>query len=355
MKRLWLLILFIPFFVGCHKTNGDEPKIQDTFIRGADLSFLPELDENITTFYDSTGKNKPVLQIFKENGCNTVRIRLWHTPIGTHSSLAEVNAFAQQIRYAGMKVWLDLHYSDTWADPGKQAKPAVWATLSLLNLKDSVYAYTKRVVTKIQPDYVQMGNEINNGFLWESGRISHETQFTDLLKQGIKATREVNTNIRIMIHYAGYKGAFHFFGLLKKHHVDYDLIGISYYPWWHGKDLAILHDSLSLLASTCQKGLVIAETAYPFTLKWNDWTNNLVGDTSQLIPQFPATVEGQKDFLFQLRAVIENIPLGKGFCYWAPDWISVNGPQSTFGSPWENLALFDFQHHALPAMGVYKK
>ena len=355
MKKLWLLFFFILFFVGCHKTNGDKPKPQDTFIRGADLSFLPELEENNTTFYDSTGENKPALEIFKENGCNTVRIRLWHTPIGTHSSLAEVNIFAQQIREAGMKVWLDLHYSDTWADPGKQAKPAGWATLSLIKLKDSVYAYTKRVVTKIQPDYVQIGNEINNGFLWESGRISHETQFTDLLKQGIEATREVDANIRIIIHYAGYKGAFHFFGLLKKHHVDYDLIGISYYPWWHGKNLAALQDSLTQLASTYQKGLVIAETAYPFTLKWNDWVHNIVGDSNQLIAQFPASPAGQKNFLFRLRAVIENIPLGKGFCYWAPDWVSVNGPQSTLGSPWENLTLFDFQHQALPAMCVYKK
>ena len=355
MKRLWPLIFLIPFFVGCHKFNPNKPKVEDSFIRGADLSFLPELEEDNAMFYDSTGQNKPALQIFKENGCNAVRIRLWHTPDGLHSSLTEVNTFAQQVREAGMRVWLDLHYSDTWADPGKQAKPAAWAMLSLVQLKDSVYAYTKRVITKIHPDYVQIGNEINNGFLWETGRISHETQFTDLLKQGVDATRKVDTNIRIIIHYAGYKGAFHFFGLLKKHHVDYDLIGISYYPWWHGKDMAALQDSLARLTSAYQKGLVIAETAYPFTLKWNDWTNNIVGDSNQLIPQFPASPDGQKDFLFQLRAVIENIPLGKGFCYWAPDWVSVNGPQSTSGSPWENLALFDFQHKSLPAMEVFRK
>lgn len=355
MKRLWLLIFLIPFFVGCHKTNKNKPESLNTFIRGADLSFLPEMEEDNALFYDSTGQSKPALQIFKENGCNTVRIRLWHTPNGVHSSLTEVHAFAQQVRDAGMKVWLDLHYSDTWADPGKQTKPAAWATLSLINLQDSVYAYTKRVVTKIQPDYIQIGNEINDGFLWESGRISHETQFTDLLKQGIKATREVDTTIRIIIHYAGYKGAFHFFGLLKKYHIDYDLMGISYYPWWHGKDLAIVQDSLAKLTTTYQKGLVIAETAYPFTLQWYDWTHNMVGDSSQLITQFPATEKGQKEFLIHLRAILESLPHGQGFCYWAPDWVSTQGPHSTKGSPWENLTLFDFQRRALPAMVVYKK
>ncbi len=355
MKKLWLLIILISCIAGCHKTSVHRTDETDSFIRGADLSFLYELEEDNAMFYDSTGQKKPALQIFKENGCNTVRIRLWHTPSGSHNNIAEVSNFAQQVRDAGMKVWLDLHYSDTWADPGKQTKPAAWATLSFVQLKDSVFAYTKRVVTKIQPDYIQIGNEINNGFLWESGRINHETQFTELLRQSIQAVRDVDTSIQIMIHYAGYWGSFHFFSLLKKHDIDYDLMGISYYPWWHGKDMTALQDSLAQLTTTYQKGLVIAETAYPFTLKWNDWTNNIVGDTSQLIAHFPATVEGQKDFLFHLRGIIASIPGGKGFCYWAPDWVSVNGPQSTSGSPWENLALFDFQHKALPAMCVYKK
>jgi arabinogalactan endo-1,4-beta-galactosidase len=355
MKKYWLLIFMIPLIAGCHKTPVHQVEEADSFIRGADLSFLPQLEADQAAFFDTTGRNKSALQIFKENGCNTVRIRLWHTPDDLHSSLTEVNTFAQRVRDAGMKVWLDLHYSDTWADPGKQYKPADWTTLSLARLKDSVFTYTKKAVLKVHPDYVQIGNEINNGFLWETGRITHETQFTDLLKQGIKAVREVDTSIRIMIHYAGYQGAFHFFGLLKKHDVDYDWMGISYYPWWHGRDMTALRDSLSQLTSTYQKGLVIAETAYPFTLKWYDWTHNIVGDTSQLIPQFPATVEGQKNFLLHLRTIIENLPRGIGFCYWAPDWISVNGPQSTAGSPWENLALFDFQHHSLPAMSVYKK
>ena len=355
MKRLWLLIFLIPFFVGCHKVNKDKPEILNTFIRGADLSFLPEMEEENAIFYDSSGQSKPALQIFKENGCNTVRIRLWHTPKDVHSSLREVRAFAQQVRDAGMKVWLDLHYSDTWADPGKQTKPAAWQNLSLSKLKDSVFTYTHKVVSDIHPDYVQIGNEINHGFLWETGRISHETQFTDLLKQGIKATREVDTTIRILIHYAGYKGAFQFFNQLKKHDVDFDLMGISYYPWWHGNNMTALKDSLSLLTTTFQKGLVIAETAYPFTLKWNDQTNNIVGNSNQILSQFPASPEGQKDFLFHLRALVETIPLGKGFCYWAPDWVSVKRSVSTSGSPWENLTLFDFQHKVLPAMQIFIK
>ncbi len=147
---------------------------------------------------------------------------------------------------------------------------------------------------------------------------------------------------------------FLFLGLMKQYHVDYDIIGLSYYPWWHGKSLDTLQLTLNQLATKYDKEVVIAETAYPFTLSWNDWTNNFIGNANQLIPGYPATEAGQKAFLWKLRTIVQSNPAGKGFCYWEPEWISIKGPQSTVGSPWENLALFDFQNKVLPAMSVYQ-
>ncbi len=295
------------------------------------------------------------LIIFKNNGCNTVRMRLWYQPAMVHSSFSEVLAFSKTVHTAGMKVWLDIHYSDTWADQGHQTKPASWANLGTQALEDSVYQYTKRVVRAIQPDYVQIGNEINDGFLWNDGKVDNTNTFIALLNKGIKAVRDVDDSTKIILHFAGYKGAFWFYRLLQSHNVDYDIIGISYYPWWHGKDLNTMEDSLSRLSTVFNKKVVIAETAYPFTLGWNDWTNNTIGDSSQLMSQYPATPEGQKNYLLSLRNVLGNNPENMGFCYWEPDWVAFKGPQARNGSTWENLALFDFNNKALPGMTVFKK
>jgi arabinogalactan endo-1,4-beta-galactosidase len=141
---------------------------------------------------------------------------------------------------------------------------------------------------------------------------------------------------------------------MKNYHVDYDIIGLSYYPWWHGKSMDSLQLTINLLETKYNKKLVIAETAYPFTLSWNDRMTNIVGNTSQLIPQFPATETGQEAFLLKLRDIIQNSPAGVGFCYWEPEWVSVKGPQTTVESPWENMAQFDFKNKTLPSLSVYQ-
>lgn len=358
MKKISFIAILLFALISCKKTNTTTPEtpiVQSTIIRGADLSYLPEIESAGTVFYDSTGTAMDPLQIFKENGCNTVRLRLWYQPTTVHSSFQEVLAFSKIVHNTGMKVWLDIHYSDTWADQGHQAKPASWASLSTQVLEDSVYQYTKRVVGAIQPDYVQIGNEINDGFLWNDGKTSNTNTFIALLNQGIKAAKEADDSTKIILHFAGYKGAFWFYRLLQSHNVNYDIIGISYYPWWHGKDMNVMEDSLSRLSTVFNKKVVIAETAYPFTLGWNDWTNNTIGDSSQLITQFPPTPQGQKNYLLSLRSILNKNPNNMGFCYWEPDWVAFKGPQAKDGSSWENLTLFDFQNKALPGMDVFNK
>lgn len=338
-----------------------QPPAPETFLRGVDLSFTPEIRTTGTTFkYKNIEKDLVVL--FKEKGINTVRLRLWYSPTSIHSSLSEVMQFSKEIKSKGMNIFLDIHYSDSWADPGKQTKPLAWKNVNSSILKDSVYAYTRRVVQLLteagsKPMIVQIGNETNGGFLWDDGRVggsydSNWPNYASLVKQGIKAVKDVDPSIKTMIHFAGFEDADWFYKKIKDQGIDYDYIGISYYPMFHGKDLDRLYQKLSSLVTTFNKPLVIAETSYPFTLGWNDFTQNLLGLTNQIIPSYPASVDGQAQFITALIKKIKALPnnRGLGLFYWAPDWVAYRGNTATNGSSAENQALFDFSNNALPAL-----
>jgi arabinogalactan endo-1,4-beta-galactosidase len=166
--------------------------------------------------------------------------------------------------------------------------------------------------------------------------------------------REDSSDCKIIIHFAGLKGLDWFFNQVKT--IDYDIIGLSYYPIWHGKSLAELKLNMQQLGDLYKKKILIAETAYPFTLAWNDWTNNIVGLSDQLIlPEYPALPEGQRNFIHHIKKIVEESPTGLGFCYWGGELIAWKGKQATNGSPWENQALFDFNNLALPVLEVFKE
>ena len=360
MKHITILIFIITLFSCKKKDAVTDPLIiepmEDNFIRSADLSFLPEIEQTGTVFYNKNNVAKDVLTILKDNGCNTIRLRLWHSPSNIHSSLSELTAMATRIKAAGLRVWLDIHYSDRWADPGAQTKPSAWQSLPLAVLKDSVYSYTKRVVQLINPYCVQVGNEINDGFLWPEGKLStNSANFIELLKAGCKAVKDVGSNSRIIIHYAGINGASQFYDLLRNNNVDYDMVGLSYYPMYHGLNLTDVQSTMNTIAAANKKEIVIAETSYPFTLGYNDYTNNTLGLASQTIPVYPPTADGQRNFLLALRNIVEQNPYGAGICYWAPDWVAYRGPIATNGSSAENQALFDFNNKELPATEIFKK
>lgn len=339
------------FLSECSKSPVPSDLVQNFVIQAVDVSFLPQVEAAGITLYNQAGKPEEMLTTLKNAGCNTVRVRLWYAPNDGHSGFAEVKNLVQQIKAKGLKVWLDLHYSDTWADPAHQTPPQAWAACTFAALQDSVYAYTTRMMTQMQPDYIQIGNEINGGFLWPKGSIDSLSNFRALLADGIKAVRAVNPNTKIIIHFAGLTGANWFFGQLRG--LDYDMIGISYYPVWHGTDLTLLQSTLAGLGSTYNKQVVIAETAYPFTLLWNDDTNNVVGETSQLVPGYPATPEGQLDFMIKIKEISTSFAEGFGFCYWGADFIAFKGPTATDGSDWENQAFYDFNNKALPVFNVF--
>lgn len=337
--------------VSCHKEEDTIPN-HSNFINGVDISMLPQIRLENTRFYNREGIEEDFLDILQNNGITDIRIRLWHTPNTDASNFKEVRNFAKELKKKNFRILLDFHYSDTWADPASQDKPTAWQNLSLDVLKDSLKNYTQMVLEEINPDFVQIGNEINHGFLWEEGRFSNKTQFKDLLNTVVETVRNHNSNIQIMIHYAGFKYAHFFYDELQN--LDYDIMALSYYPRWHGKDLAELSDSLENF-TRYDKDICIVETAYPFTLNWNDYTNNIIGETSQIIDNFLASPTGQKDFLAQLKNIIQENPRGLGLYYWAADWVAFKGAEASDGSPWENQALFDFNHKALPALEVFRE
>lgn len=353
MKKYPYYIFILALFnLNCTKNNILNNTTSPTlFIKGVDASFIPEIRTTNLSFYNAENVKEDMLLTLKNAGVNTIRLRIWNNPTNGHSNFAEVKAFADEVKQLNMKVWLTVHYSDTWADPGAQTKPMAWSNINFSRLKDSVYYFTKTIVTSINPDYIQIGNEINNGFLWPEGSTNYMNQMVQLLQSGTKAVRDVNTNCKIMIHHAGYKNAEWFFSQIKT--VDYDLIGISYYPTWHGKGLDTLQTNLINLNTLFKKPVVIAETSYPFTFGYNDWTNNIIGDSSQILPQFTATEQGQKEYLQAIFNLTKSTPNALGFCYWGGDYVSFKGNQAKDGSSYENQAFWNFNNKALPVLQIY--
>ncbi len=329
------------------------PVVTSDFIKAADISFLPEI-EAAGVVFTNNGKTEDMLTTLKTAGCNTIRIRLWKDPANGHSGLTEVKTLAQRVKKAGLKVWLTVHYSDTWADPAAQTTPAAWTNLSFTDLKAAVATYTTTILTEINPDIIQIGNEINTGLLWPQGHlINKEAQCIDLLKTASATIRSKAPNTKIMIHYAGVSATDTNWFFTKVKSVDYDYIGLSYYPIWHGKDLATIKTTIDALGKNFSKKVVIAETAYPFTLGFNDWTNNIVGLDSQLVSGYPATAEGQKNFVLAIKDLVKSSTYGQGFAYWGGEWVSFKGNQATNGSTFENQAFYDFSNKALPVLQAF--
>jgi len=372
MKNILRVLPLLAVLAACKKddtpatpvvpTPGPEP----SYYRGADLSFSPELTAANVAFTDN-GQRRTPLATLKNHGGNLVRLRLWHTPAGGHSGLAEVVAFARQAKQAGLSVLLDIHYADSWTDPGQQPTPRAWQNLSYTTLQDSVYSYTRRVLRVLkaqqaQPALVQIGNEVNGGMLWPQGRVSSAADYAKLaplLQQGLAAVAAENTGLaqpmRTIIHFAGAEYAVNFFQALAQQGVQPDVLGLSYYPQFHGKDLDQWQQWLTTLVQQTNHDVLLCETAYPFTLGYADYTHNSLGLSSQLIPAYPATPAGQQAYLSEISRRLKALPGGHGlgFCYWAPEWVAWRGATATNGSGWENQALYDFNLAAQPAWSAF--
>jgi beta-galactosidase len=226
-------------------------------------------------FYNKDGEQEDVLKILKEHGFNYIRLRIFdhpeiakggYSPKKGFCDLAHTMQMAKRIKVAGMKFLLDFHYSDTWADPQRQNIPVAWENLDFNTLKDSVYTYTKNVMQALKdqgtvPDMVQIGNEINHGILWPVGEINNLDSLATFVYEGIKAVKEVNPDVIVMLHIAlgGQNDEARFFidNMLKRK-VPFDVIGLSYYPKWHGT-LGDLKNNMTDLAKRYKKYVMVAE------------------------------------------------------------------------------------------------
>lgn len=339
-------------FISCKKSETKPGKTETDFYRAADLSALQMVENKGIKFYDADSNIVDVPTFLKSKDFNCVRLRLWHSPENKYSGFEEVKQFCDRLKQLNLKIWLSVHYSDTWADPGHQETPAAWKDLPFSQLKDSVYNYTSLIMKELNPDIIQIGNEVNNGFLLPDGDIySSPENYIQLVDTAIKAVRNSSAKTKIMLHVAGLN-VDNYFKTVEG--LDYDIIGLSFYPIWHGKSLETLAETISYLYTTYNKNIAIAETAYPFTLGWNDWTNNIVGLDEQLIlPDYPADVEGQYKFFKDVYEIVKNDSAGIGISYWGAELVAFDGPESKNGSPWENQALFDFNFKAVKATEVF--
>ena len=330
--------------------------------RGIDASFLPQLEWLGIGFY-SGQEQVDVVRLAAAAGINLMRLRVWVNPADGFCDTSHTLAMASRAHAAGMKLLIDLHLSDSWADPGQQTKPAAWAGLSSGALAQRVSDYASGVMAALvaqgtPPAFVQVGNEVTDGLLWPTGRISISGwgAFASLIKAGILGVQSAFPAIgqpQILLHIdrGGDNGAARwFYDNALNSGIPFELIGLSYYPWWHGP-LDTMAANLNDLATRYQRPVWLVETSYPWTLAWNDNQNNFVGANSQLLPGFPASSAGQSAYLQRLVELLARVPggQGQGLCYWAPENIAVPG---IFASACENLALFDFLRRVLPGLAT---
>lgn len=371
MRLKSLYVLFLLLILSCTKSDDTISNSGNSgFYKGMDLSFQSELEDYNIDYKDADGNSVELLDFVKSKGTNLVRLKLWHTPQDGENGLNDVKAYAQKIKAKNMDFLLNFHYSDYWADPGTQTPPAAWQNMTINEVKTAIYNYTKDVVTQLKnqntlPEIIQIGNETDSGFLWNFGRVwgnfnNNWNNYADLVSEAIRAVREVDTGnrVRIMIHHSSVENAIYFFNELEPYNIDFDIIGLSYYPQFQIKDLDLVTSKLNELANEFNKDILMVEVAYPFTLQWNDNQTNYIGSLDQVLEEFSPTPQGQKAYFEWLIQTIKNIPnnRGIGFCYWAPDWVAFDSNEntSTNGTSWENQCLFDFDLKALPALDTFQ-
>jgi beta-galactosidase len=254
------------------KGEAAKPRATDKML-GADISFLPQLEDRGLKFSDK-GVEKDAIQILKDHGFNYVRLRIFNEPANDSGyspkkgfcDLEHTKQMAKRVKAAGMKLLLDFHYSDYWADPGKQYKPAAWRNLSFTELKKALYDYTKKVMEELKaqgttPDMVQVGNEINHGIVWPEGNVSNIDGTAQLINAGTAAVKAVDPNVVMMLHVAlggqNHESVFFIDNMLARG-VHFDVIGESYYPKWHGT-LDDLRDNLNDLVRRYNKDVIVVE------------------------------------------------------------------------------------------------
>ncbi|MGL4756616.1 MAG: glycoside hydrolase family 53 protein [Aeromonadaceae bacterium] len=342
----------------------------ESMIIGADVSHLPQLEAAGARFYDDA-LPEDLLVILKRHGINAIRIKVWNEPGGHDRFPADqsgvegynnpdhVLALAKRAHRMGFKIMLDFHYSDWWADPGKQHMPVAWRDKPVAVVSERLYQFTHQLMSRLQgegitPAWVQVGNEISNGMLWPLGRVPHWDNLALFLGAGARAVKAVSPSTQVILHLdAGRDNARcrHWFEEIIARKVPFDVIGLSYYPVWHGA-MGDLASNMADLTNRFSRPVIVVETAYPWTGGDGDTQPNIYTHTGP--ESYPMTPVGQRDFLWQLLREIHGVPQGRGlgFFYWEPEFIAVEGAdwKQDAGNEWDNVTLFDADGRALPAL-----
>lgn len=358
-----LSLALLGALAGCSATaSAPNPPAMSMFL-GADVSALERIEQAGGVFRDG-GQAGDAIAILRAHGAVGFRLRVFVNPNDSEvqvNDLAYTVRMAGRVKAAGAMLLLDLHYSDTWADPGHQVTPAAWAALGFDSLELQVETYTAGVIARLRqsgalPDIVQVGNEIDGGLLWPLGQVSgtgNDTpaqwdHFTRLLKAGIRGVRSAlgpGDSVRIMLHYSqggSTGGTQWFFDHMVANGVTCDLIGLSYYPWWHGT-LADLTANLQATAQRYGKDVMVVETSYPW--RAGGWEGMAPNQAAMTWPVSPA---GQAQFLSDLVAAVAAVPGGRGagVVWWYPEAVQVPGLFVWGGG---SLSLFDAGGNLLPA------
>lgn len=361
------------------------------FIKGADVSMIAQIEKCGGKFYDTDGEQKDCLTILKNHGVNWIRLRLWNNPVftadrialenlaeendvkpgdpvgGGNCDLKSMKGLAKRAKALGMKFLLNFHYSDFWADPGRQPTPAAWVDLSPSEMENALYEYTKSVLNDLEendaaPDMVAIGNEVTGGMCWPTGKIINDdyTEFIKLLEKGCQAVREVLPTAKIMIHLndGGNNDTFRkMFDQLESASLDYDVIGLSYYPYWNGP-LDGFIANMNDISSRYDKEVVAAEIAYAYTTRNYDNMSNIFTASTVDMGGYKATVQGQATAIRNIMDAVSQVSDNKGLgvFYWEPDWIAVSGAGwvTGEGNAWENQAWWDKDGIPLDSIWTYR-
>ena len=382
-KKALALIMVLPLtlnvFSSCKKDNkGDEgalekwqPQIReldvssdtlyvekvenlsDTFIFGMDASCVPSLEAGGVKYYDHNGNEKDVYEILAENGINYIRVRIWNDPYnkdgkgygGGNCDIDNAIAIGKRATEQGMKLLVDFHYSDFWADPAKQMVPKAWKGMSIDEKSTALYEYTKDCLEKlvsagVDVGMVQIGNETNGAMCGESASsIGGWKKITQLMSYGARAVREVCPKALVAVHFANPEKteSYESYGKnLEYYGVDYDVFASSYYPYWHGT-YENLSEVLSGIATKYGKKVMIAETSYAFTSEDTDFSANTISDGGSTVKLYPFTQQGQANHIRNLTDLaVNDIENCIGLFYWEGTWITSGG------KTWEeNSALWE--------------
>ncbi len=371
--------------------------ISDDFIRGMDASSVLVEENSGVTYYNYDGEEQDVFMTLAQSGVNYIRIRVWNDPYdengngygGGNNDVATAIALGKRATQYGMKVCIDFHYSDFWADPKRQHAPKAWEGMSGEEKCDALYEFTRISLKEIldagvDVGMVQIGNEINNGM---AGEVFLPT-VTDLLKSGSRAVREISKkygkDIKIVVHYTNIEDNGSIDGLvsnLSHADLDYDMIGLSYYPFWDGSS-ENMQKVAKHIREAYGKEVVIAETSYCYTSEDGDGSGNSLAGTDDLVDGYPASVQGQASMIRDICAAANEVGAA-GVFYWEGTWIPVgnatadnspiwekygSGWASSYaadydpddaglyygGCSWDNQAMFDFNGYPLASLNVFK-